>query len=188
MAPTLRGSTGGNGGRERAHPLGQGGSGRSTGTSIGPGSGRSRGPVTAADPPSPRPRTSMRTLGKLVIRRDQEAGTGWTCGVPSCLPEAQDFLDRVEEETGILRAASSAPTQGQGLGGNPVAGWLLANPVPGPQGAGAGEAPTRITGARALELARAGALVPALVQTPAKTQALAGARAAPALAIGEGGS
>ena len=107
--------------------------------------------------------------------------------MPLCLPEAQAFLDRVEEETGILRAASSAPTQGQGLGGNPVAGGLLANPAPGPQGARAGETPTRITGARALELARAGALVPALVQTPAQAQALAGARGAPALANGEGG-
>ena len=171
MAPILGDTTGGSGGRERALP-------------------RVRGPVTAADPPSPRPHINLRPLGRLVLRRGQGAGAGWTCEereVPLCLPEAQVFLDRVEEETGILRAAGSAPTQGQGLGGNPVAGWLLANPVPGPQGAGAGEAPIRITGQRALELARAGALVPALVQTPAQAQALAGARGAPALANGEGG-
>ena len=101
--------------------------------------------------------------------------------LPQAQAHAQAFLDRVEEETGILRAASSAPTQGQGLGGNPVAGWLMANPAPGPQGARAGGTSTLVSGVRALELARARALV----HTPAQAQALAGVRDTPALADGE---
>ena len=152
MVPTLRDSTMGNRGGGRAHPP-------------------VRGPAAAANPPSPRPRTSLRVLGRLVIRRGQEAGAGWTCEereVPPCLPEALDFLDRVEEETGILRGAGSAPTQGQGLGGNPTQGGFLANLAPGPPGAGAGGAPTLVTGEEG-ERALAGALVPALAQ------ALAGA-------------
>ena len=106
MAPTLRDSTMGNRGGGRAHPL-------------------VRGPAAAANPPSPRPDKSLMVIGRLVIRHGQETGAGWTCEereVPPCLPEALDFLDRVEEETGILRGAGSAPTQGQGLGGNPTQG------------------------------------------------------------------
>ena len=167
MPPVTRGSMGDSGGRDRALP-------------------RVRGPAVAADPPSPRPRSSLRPLGRLVARRVPGAREEWTIEplrLPQAQAHAQAFLDRVEEETGILRAASSAPTQGQGLGGNPVAGWLLANPAPGPQGARAGGTPTLVSGERALELARAGALV----RTPAQAQALAGARGAPALANGEGG-
>ena len=101
--------------------------------------------------------------------------------MPPCLPEALDFLDRVEEETGILRGAGSAPTQGQGLGGNPTQGGFLANLAPGPPGAGAGGASTLVTGEEG-ERALAGAS-----DAPALAQALAGAGGAPALAPGEGG-
>ena len=180
MVPTLRGSTMGNGGRGRAHPP-------------------VRGPAAAADPPSPRPCASLRVLGRLVIRRGQEAGAGWTCEereVPPCLPEALDFLDRVEEETGILRGAGSAPTQGRGLGGNSTQGGFSANSAPGPpEGAavlapeegeeralaGARGAPALATGEEG-ERALAGAS-----GAPALAQALAGASAALALAPGEGG-
>ena len=116
--------------------------------------------------------------------------------MPPCLPKALDFLDRVEEETGILRGAGLAPTQGQGLGGNPTQGGFSANSAPGPlEGAavlapeegeeralaGAGGAPALATGEEG-ERALAGALVPALAQ------ALARAGGAPALTTGEGRS
>ena len=117
MVPTLRDSMMGKRGGGRAHPL-------------------VRGPAAAANPPSPRPDTSLRVIGRLVIRRGQETGAGWTCEEreePPCLPEALDFLDRVEEETGILRGADSAPTQGQGLSlpkSHPVSGYP---PAPDPE-------------------------------------------------------
>ena len=84
--------------------------------------------------------------------------------MPPCLPEALDFLDRVEEETGILRGAGSAPTQGRGLGGNPTQGGFLANSAPGPPEEAA-----------------------ALVPEEGEERALGGASGAPALAPGEGG-
>ena len=182
MPPVTRGSMGDSGRAGRALP-------------------RVRGPVVAAGPPSPKPRSTLTPLGRvvaggwqagggrLVARRGPGAREEWAFEPPR-LPQphaqaqahAQAFLDRLREETSILRDASSAPTQGQGLGGNPVAGWLsMANPPPGPQGARAGGTSTRVTGVRALELARTGSLV----QTPAQAQALAGARVAPALASEE---
>merc|ERR1712082_349388 len=89
MAPVTRGSLGDSGGRERALP-------------------RVRGPAVAADPPSPRPRSNLTPIGRLAARRVPGAREEWAL-VPPRLPQAQAhaqaFLDRVEEETGILRAA-----------------------------------------------------------------------------------
>ena len=165
MSPVTRGSLGDSGGGGRALP-------------------RVRGPAVAADPPSPRPRSNLTPIGRFAARRVPGAREEWE-RVPPRLPQAQAhaqaFLDRMEEETGILRDAGSAPTLDQGLGGNPVAGWPLANPAPGPQGARAGGSSTLVSGVRALELARARALV----HTPAQVQALAGVRDTPALADGE---